>query len=77
MYPVPAGYVWSFSGDTSQVQDIFGSVAGQVSCSGGLTGSVGLFGSCGNDSISVGSAWGRGKTIEQDDLEVMELLDLL
>jgi hypothetical protein len=69
--------VWSFSGDSSEVGDLFGSVAGQVSSVGSLIGSVGFVGSVSGGCVSGGRVAGRGKTIEQDDLEILELLDLL
>jgi hypothetical protein len=81
MVPVRGGYIWSFSGDSSEyvenLPDIFGSVSEQVSSRGFLNGVQGLSGIVSGVSGCGGFVRGRGKTIEADDLEVLELLGIL
>lgn len=83
---MPAGYVWSFSGDTSPISDLMGSISGQISSVGSLIGTIGLAGGiaggitggiAGGITSDTGVISGRGRTIEEDDLEVLELLGLL
>ena len=78
MTPVPAGYVWSFSGDTSPISDLMGSISGQVTSIGSLIGAIGVAGGiAGGITGDTGVVSGRGRTIEEDDLEILELLGLL
>ena len=81
MVPVRGGYVWSFSGDSSEyvenLPDVFGSISGQVSSNGFLSGVRGFAGVVSGVSHCGGLNRGWGKTIEADDLEVLELLGIL
>lgn len=55
-----------------------GSISGQISSSGSLIGTLGVFGGItGGITGDTGVVSGQGRTIEQDDLEILELLGLL
>jgi len=76
MTRVPAGYLWSFSGDAT-LPDLMSSIAGQVSSVGSVSGRVGLIGVVGGGSSSGGVSVGRVRIREDDDLEVLQLLGIV
>jgi hypothetical protein len=72
-----SGYAWSFSGDTTPITDLMGSIAGSLRSYGTAAGTIGLIGNVSAGSVLVGSVEGRQRIREEDDLEVLSALGLL
>lgn len=55
-----------------------GSISGQIWDTGSVIGTIGVIGgTAGGITGGIGVVSGRGRTIEEDDLEILQLLGLL
>jgi hypothetical protein len=75
--PASGGYAWSFSGDSTQITDVFAVVDGISRSIGSTAGVIGYVGAVHALAPSMGSADGSVRIREQDDMEVLELLGIL